>query len=245
MSDGTPVHLRVFLSSPGDVTDERNLARQVLRKLEKERTFKGQIDLEEISWDDPDQAHPLDAHLTPQKAIDRSLAAPSACDIVVVVFWSRMGTPLPREYAKPDGSAFRSGTEYEFVDAITSAEKTGRPSVWVYRRDEELRVGAKDPRRDEILQQADAVEVFFGEFQDETGAIRRTYFRYASPSQFQTLFEGHLRERLSELLDERSPQAFPTPLTASVAGPEGLIQAEVWQGNPYRGLSVDTRDKAP
>lgn len=78
MSYGIPVHLRVFLSSPGDVADERNLARQVLRKLEKERAFKGKIDLEEVSWDDPDQAHPLDAHLTPQEAINRSLAQPRA-----------------------------------------------------------------------------------------------------------------------------------------------------------------------
>jgi hypothetical protein len=36
----------------------------------------------------------------------------------VVILWSRMGTPLPAEYTKADGTAYLSGTEWEFLDAV-------------------------------------------------------------------------------------------------------------------------------
>jgi len=197
-----PLQLRIFLSSPGDVQDERNLARQVLRRLENERTFRQRIELEEVSWDDPDQSRPLDAHLTPQQAIDRALGKPSDCDIVVVILWSRMGTPLPDQIKKPDGSTYRSGTEYEFLEAIASAEKTGKPSVWLYRRDEVPKLGMEDSEFDEKRRQWVAVKEFFGKFKDPNGSLKRTVFPYPAPSDFQDLFEGHLRDRISELLQE-------------------------------------------
>ena len=65
---GTPT-VRVFLSSPGDVADERVLARGVLDSIQKERGFAGRVFLEEVSWDDPDNPVALDARFTPQQAI--------------------------------------------------------------------------------------------------------------------------------------------------------------------------------
>src|SRR5215216_6094166 len=86
--------LRVFLSSPGDVPAERIAVRQVVeRELQKERTFRDSK-LEVVSWDDPDGPTPLDAYLPPQQALARELPLPSQCDVVIVVLWSRMGTPL-------------------------------------------------------------------------------------------------------------------------------------------------------
>ncbi len=35
----------------------------------------------------------LPASLSPQKAIELGMTKPLECDIVVVIFWSRMGTP--------------------------------------------------------------------------------------------------------------------------------------------------------
>lgn len=49
METPAPLRFRVFLSSPGDVTDERGLARQVLHHLPKERALHRRVMLEEIS----------------------------------------------------------------------------------------------------------------------------------------------------------------------------------------------------
>jgi len=128
------VELKIFLSSPGDVSDERGLARRVLDRLSQEYSLRDRVHVEEVSWDDPGAPVPLDAHLTPQEAINNRRPKPSQCDVVVVILWSRMGTPLPGEHRKADGTPYVSGTEWEFCDAMEAAEQTGKPTVLVYRR---------------------------------------------------------------------------------------------------------------
>lgn len=36
-----PLHLRIFISSPGDVGDERRLARQIIDALPREPAYRG------------------------------------------------------------------------------------------------------------------------------------------------------------------------------------------------------------
>lgn len=84
-----PRHLKVFLSSPGDVTEERTAAREILERLPRDPLVKGQITIEIVSWDDPYASTPLLANLTPQQAIDRGLPRPSDCDLTVVILWGR------------------------------------------------------------------------------------------------------------------------------------------------------------
>src|SRR5574337_997773 len=79
------VRLRVFISSPSDVEAERGITRAVLRRLAHEPQFEGRIDLDEVSYDDPDDPASMDAHLTFQSAINLSKPRPSACDVVVVI----------------------------------------------------------------------------------------------------------------------------------------------------------------
>ena len=116
----TPQHLRVFLASPGDVADERKQARKLIeQQLRRDPSFRHRAALEAVTWDDPDAPIPMLAQLTPQEAVDRFGPRPSACDIVVVILWARMGTPLPPEkYRKPDGTTYLSGTEWEYEDAL-------------------------------------------------------------------------------------------------------------------------------
>lgn len=77
--------------------------REVLRDLQSDPLLRGKLAIEVVSWDDPDAPSPMPANLTPQQAVDRGLPRPSECDLVVVILWGRMGTPLetPR---KEDGS---------------------------------------------------------------------------------------------------------------------------------------------
>src|SRR5882724_6626823 len=99
-----PRHFRIFLASPGDVPHERELALTVLDQLSYEPAFRGRITIEEVAWDKKGAGAPILANLTPQDSIEKGLPKPSDCDIVVVIFWARMGTLLPPEYKKKDGS---------------------------------------------------------------------------------------------------------------------------------------------
>jgi hypothetical protein len=102
------LHLRVFLASPGEVVNERTLAREVVDLVQYDARWRGLVPLETIAWDTPG-AVPMIATTTPQASVAHRLPNPSECDIVVVIFWARVGTPLPPQYTKPDGTAYASG----------------------------------------------------------------------------------------------------------------------------------------
>jgi formylglycine-generating enzyme required for sulfatase activity len=192
--------IRVYLSSPGDVAEERNQARAVLGKLQKEPPFADRLLIEEVSWDDPENPVPLDASQDPQQSINRARGKPSDCDVVVVILWSRLGTPMPANECKPDGSPYRSGTEWEFGNALAGAKEAGRPTVWLYRRDEEPTVPLRHPNRDDIIRQADLVDIFFDELKNPDGSLPHGFTSYSKPADFRGLLEQHLRQWLGNHL---------------------------------------------
>jgi hypothetical protein len=51
-----PLRLRVFLASPGDVSDERALARQVLERLPYDPFVRNRFEIEIVAWDGERQA---------------------------------------------------------------------------------------------------------------------------------------------------------------------------------------------
>ncbi len=83
----------------------------MIAELQRDQLFET-VRLETVSWDDPQGRTPLLAQLGPQKAIARGLPKPCECDVVVGMFWKRMGSALPVDtYEKADGSSYISGTE--------------------------------------------------------------------------------------------------------------------------------------
>ncbi len=196
-------HVRVFLSSPGDVADERKLAMKAISKLQNDPIYKEKITIETVAWDKPDDSTPLLASIDPQTAINNGLARPSDCDIVVVILWSRMGTPLDHSrYKKPDGGQYLSGTEWEFEEALAAAQKTGRPFVVVYWRMDTPKVDLDDPDLEEKIVQRGRVKAFFDSFVNPDGSIRQGYNSYTSPTEFGDIFELHLRKLVARLIDE-------------------------------------------
>jgi hypothetical protein len=116
--------LRFFISSPGDVFEERAIASRVIERLQSE--YIGKVVLEPVLW----EHEPLVATSTFQHQIVK----PSDTDVVIAILWSRLGTRLPKEFVRPDGSRFESGTEFEFEEAIEGFRKNGRPDLLVYRK---------------------------------------------------------------------------------------------------------------
>lgn len=130
------LHLRVFIASPGDVAEERAIARTVIQDLPLDPLLRGRITTEPVAWDGAGGAA-MEATMIPQEAIGRGLPRPSQCDVVVLIVWARMGTPLSADWEKkPDGTPYRSGTEWEYLDAFGAAKRQGRPAVLVYKRNE-------------------------------------------------------------------------------------------------------------
>jgi hypothetical protein len=98
--------------------------------LQQEAPFRGRLFIEDVSWDNPIAPVPLVAWLAPQEAINQGRPKPADCDVVLVILWARMGTPLRLpDYVKPDGTRFESGTEWEYLDAIVDAARRGAPLV--------------------------------------------------------------------------------------------------------------------
>ena len=219
-----PAHFRIFLSSPGDVHDERTLARKVIESLPKQPFIRNRVMLEVVSWDDPEALSPVYANLTPQQALQRHLKMPSECDLVVVVLWSRLGTPLPGDalYRKPDGGRYLSGTEWEFEDAA----RTGKP-VLVYRRSEKPVMAVDDPEVAAKADQYARVKQFFQRFTNADGSLNGLPRDYEKPSDFERLLDTDVRFWLESLLATRPTEPDTAPPDAQTGEPDL---------SPYPGL---------
>ncbi len=221
--------IRIFISSPGDVAEERAIAREVIKNLQVDPLLRG-VHLQTVAWDDPDARTPMLATLTPQEAISRGLGKPSECDIVVVMMWARFGSPLDVDQhgLKPDGTPFLSGTEWEFLDALGPALKTGKPQVVVYRREESISLNPADPDFNERSLQYERVKTFFQGFKDGEGVYKRGYNSYNSPNDFRKLFEIDIRVLIRPLI-ELQPELEAAVLPS-------------WEGSPFPGLRAFTAE---
>ena len=171
--------LRIFLSSPGDVAEERSLARELIDSvLPKLAHLRERVKLELVAWDDPAARIPMLATETPQDSVNAARPRPATCDIVIVILWSRMGTPLPDSIRKPNGEPYLSGTEWEYEDAVNSPREP-RPEVLVYRRTEEPKIGLRDPQKKEKEEQFERVEAFFAQFRNADGSLKGGVNEYA------------------------------------------------------------------
>ena len=235
--------IKVFLSSPGDVADERGLALRTLGQLNRERYFteKG-VRFEAVAWDGPGVEVPMLATKTAQLSVDQTIGKPSDCNIVVVILWSRIGTPLPDEYRKPDGGPYRSGTEYEFLDAVAAQAKPSKPWLVVYRCRRSVSIDQDAEDADERQRQYKEVRNFFAEFADaQTRAIHRGVNEYKQPADFERLLGAHLRDVAGRILDA---EATTTTATHASATPSSGRMVG-WQGSPFRGLEVFQEEHEP
>ena len=218
--------IRIFISSPGDVAEERERARQVVESLR--RRYVGRLNLEAVLWENL----PLQADASFQEGIDTVLSADHGVDIAVFILWSRLGSPLGMRVLKEDGSGYRSGTEREFDLMLAARKQSGgeRPLFLVYTRkdeatfEERLR-GTTTDAKQQMIEQKRQVESFIAEeFHDrDSGHNLRAYHTFDRP----TTFSQRLRVHLQGLLDEE----------AGEGGADALWDIER-QGPPFMGLEA-------
>ncbi len=222
--------LTLFVSSPGDVRDERQAVGRIVERLQAR--YWNFIRLEPVLW----EKEPLRA----TAHFNEELIRPSDCDLFVCILWSRLGSPLPSQFNRKDGTRFDSGTEWELEEATDAFEERAKqdpakakPDILVYRRMSEPPGG--DPsqsvaRSDQRKKLDGFCERFFFN-PDKT--IRRAFSPYESVDEFTTLFEQHLEKLLLRHIQLQRGLAQeavrPLPLT----------------GSPFKGLGTFDFEDAP
>ena len=228
VNDDSALHLRVFLSSPGDVEEERRIAQAVLDEVPRQPLLRGKVFIETVAWDDPNARTPLFAHEQPQQSVNRFNFKPSECDLTVVILWSRLGTKLPPEQRKPDGSTYASGTDWELEDARSAGK-----DVYVYWRTQ-IPTFIGDPETHAKEQQYAALMKFIETFRNPDGSAAGGYNDYDSPAAFRERFTQHLemyirllgdRTRASALAQHRYDFGDELQLAAALVGRDEVFTA--------------------
>jgi WD40 repeat protein len=214
--------IRIFISSPGDVGRERELAGRIIARVQA--SFGRQVTLESYFW----EHEPMRATTDFQS----NISDPAEFDVVVCILWSRLGSRLHSQHQRPDGTTYASGTEYEFERAVEGFRLRGSPDFLIYRR-QETPLFPPEPKAKllEMSEQWEALKAFCERwFKDvKEGTFIAAYNSYTDLSEFEENFEYHLRKIVAERL-------------AKEPGTGGGVSTGLeptWAGDsPYRGLKV-------
>jgi tetratricopeptide (TPR) repeat protein len=207
--------LRLFVSSPGDVPDERRRVDLVVERLNA--AFKGRVQIKTIRW----ETSYYSAHETFQKQIPEA----ADCDVVVGIFRARLGTPLPPQFPTlPSGAPYPSGAAYEVLSAI-EARQSGKdlPDVYVFRYAGAPLVALDAADRAAIEQQWRGLQAFFTTwFQNTSGEFLAAFQDYSSTDDFAQKVEDCLRQWLAR-------QGYTA---------QGTVWDRVLRGSPFPGLAA-------
>ena len=212
-ADGAPRVVRVFVSSPVDVAPERGRVQAVATKLN--RDYEDLVRFETVLWEE--HFYKADRSFQPQ------IPEAVTCDVLVSIFWTRVGTELPSDFARmPDGKPYPSGTAYELLTALEASRAKGVPDVYVFRKTADAVLPTADPgRRRQAQIQLDALEAFWTEwFKSEQGHFKAAFQTFATTDEFERQVELLLRQWLE---------------SHGLLGPRLKWPKE--KGSPFRGLA--------
>ena len=218
------MNVRIFFSSPGDVTMERETAKRIVDRLQSE--IGGVASLQPYFWE-----HEV---MVATKDYQENIPHMDDFDIVVCILWSRLGTPLdPARHPKPGGGGFKSGTEYEFFTAMQAHELKGTPDIFVFRNTTEPRRPSRPKEiREKVDREIDRLDDFFDTYFQDEQFFTRAINIYSTLGEF----EEKLTIALRAYLTGRLPAA-----TA-----EGETKYRPKYGRqPYLGLSAFDYEDAP
>ncbi len=222
-------HIRILISSPRDVSEERDKAKIVIEQLQKR--YVENLILKPVLWEDL----PLAATTSFQQGIDLVLDDAGGIDIAVFILFSRLGTPLGPNILNPkDGSEYKSGTEREFDLMLRAYEKSNgkQPHILAYFRVDpkeflQRMEGRSSDEQQEILDQRKLTESFVKQqFHDaERGFNIGAYYTFPKPIIFSHMLRTHLKDFLDTVVEH--------------------IAFGSWEGSPFRGLKVFDKEHEP
>lgn len=227
-------HIRVFVSSPVDVAVERQRIQRVIERLNGE--FAQVARFEAIRWETE--------FFSADKDFQSRIARSEDCDVVIGIFWGRLGSPLPDSFermpetmASIPGEPYPSGSGYEILSALhacgqrESRQEAARPDVYVFRKTSPPLVAVGRP--DAIAEAQDQwhkLEQFWRRwFRNEHGQILRSHYYFAD-------IDGFDQDVLALLRDWAR---------RNVSGAASIIWPIAIKGSPFRGLDAFDAQHAP
>ena len=224
-----PKTLRIFISSPGDVKPERRRAQLIIGKLAK--TYARFFAIEPVLW----EVEPMLA----SGSFQDQIVPPSETDILVLILWSRLGTPLPastatREYRGIDGRSPVTGTEWEFESALAAYQQKGAPHLLAYKKKAPPKAEYKSAADlQELAHQLQKLEAFWRAHFLDKGEFKAAYGSFTDLDDFESRLENDLRK----LIEQR---------IAAERTTEQGTQCPIWLvGSPFRGLESYQFEHAP
>jgi len=163
--------ISIFISSPGDVADERNSATRVIHQLNGLNSIASRYVLRVLRFE---EVVPGEIGQPPQSTIDRYMQAAHA-DIFIGILSQRMGEPVLDQNT---GERYQSGTEYEFMSAYRSNQQYGKPYILLYR-------GMKPLPADLNQEQWSRVNAFFKRFEGINAELKGLPKTYTSVDDFE------------------------------------------------------------
>lgn len=182
--------IRVFIASPGDVAEERDIATLVVGELNRIFGNPFRVDLDAVRWET--HAWP-DIGEDAQDVINEQIRE---FDILVGIMWRRFGSPTKRA---------KSGTGEEFARAYNLFKKHGRPKVMFYFRTTPFYT----TNLQELAQFRKVVE--FRKALEKLGVL---YWTYDAPLQFERNVREHLIRQVLHVAEGASatgPKEAKTP----------------------------------
>lgn len=149
-----PKTYKVFIASPRDVNEEREIALQVIQDINRDLETEGAgYSLEPRTWE---KTYPDIGKA--QSVINKQIPIEES-DIFVGIFWYWFGKP-PGLSQRKGAKSYLSGTEFEIDKAFRARKKNNdsqRPVIMLYRKMDPLPVSMTD---DEYLQFPRVIEFF-------------------------------------------------------------------------------------
>ena len=173
------VQYELLISCPGDVTAERQIILDVVKRFNELYSKNAGINIVPRHW--TSSAYP-ESGGSPQRILNKQFI--DECDAAVAIFWSRFGTPTD-EYG--------SGTEEEIEGMLNSGKQ-----VFVYFSDVPVAPSTINSA------QYEAVKSFREEYTD-----KGVYFTYRTRDEFKEMFFTHLSmhflsvQKLTEFVAEK------------------------------------------
>lgn len=223
---GTRRFVKVFLASPGDLADERKIAKGVVDDFNSQLAHALGYQVELVGWEDT-----LPGVGRPQAIINRDL---DGCDLFVGMLWKRWGTP-------PGTEPYTSGFEEEFNRSMTRNANEGRPEINLLLK--ELDAASLADPGDHLKKVIEFKKQVFSEKKLLAGAFAdvRDF-----ESKFRKCIQGYVialadKDKASESEKDQAPVAEAQDTLANEPGPTTPLSIE---GARFLRAFLDTAEKA-
>lgn len=203
--------IKVFLASPGDLAEERKVAKAIVDEFNSQLADALGYQVELVGWEDT-----LPGVGRPQAIINRDL---DGCDLFVGMLWKRWGTP-------PGTEPYTSGFEEEFKRSMTRNAKEGRPEINLLLKDLDA-ASLADPGdhlkkviafKDQVFAEKKLLAGTFADVRDFEGKFRKCIQGYV------IALAG--KDKVSESEKDQAPLAEAQTTPATEPGPTTPLSVE-------------------